>query len=129
MLMRSILVAMVAGFVCVFVFVLASCSGSKVSKEYADKINSSYEAGTALTYEVVKEELGNECIDITTSKNGVLVAIKGVSNQEYKEKLNGTDTNTKYDYIVITVVQEQCQHALFATGPAIDINGALINAK
>ena len=123
--LRNIFIAMAACFA--FVFALASCSGSKVSKDYADKINNSFSAGTLITYEEAKNALGNECIDVTDGgQNGLLVAVKGVTNENYKEKLNIQDANTKYDYIVITIVQGKCQRALFATGPASEINNSLI---
>ncbi len=111
-----------------FVFALASCSSSKVSKEYADQINSSYTAGTAITYEDAKNALGSECIDVTTGNGtaGLLVAVKGVSNENYREKLNNQDPNTKYDFIAITVVQGKCTYALFANGTASEVNTSLI---
>ena len=126
--LRGLFVAIAACFA--FVFALASCSASKVSKDYADHINNSYSAGTAITYEDAKSILGNECIDVTKVGNGghtgLLVAVKGVSNENYKEMLNTQDTNTKYEFIVITIVQDKCTHASYATGTASEVNTSLI---
>lgn len=105
-----------------FIFVLASCS--KVSKSYADKINDSYKNGSALKYEDVKSELGDECIDVTSNKNGRLVAVKGINASNYLEKLQKASTDEKFDFISITVVNGDCTYALYATGTAGEVLSA-----
>ena len=100
----------------VTVITLASCS--KVSKSYADKINNAYQAGNALTYEDVVNELGDECIDSTIAKNGLLTAVKGLTKENYKEKLNAASSDTKFEFITITVVQGKCTYAHYASGTA-----------
>ncbi len=107
-----------------FVFVLASCSN--VSKKYADKINDSYKNGAALKYDDVKKDLGDECIDCTTNQNGMLVAVKGLTVSNYKEKLEKASTDEKFDFISITVIQGNCTYALYATGTANEVSSALI---
>lgn len=95
-----------------FLFALASCS--KVSQSYADTINDAFKAGNCITYEEAKETLGSECLDDTKDKNGKLIAVKGVSKDEYKDKKFTEDT-TKYEFISITVVQGKCNYAYYGT--------------
>ena len=57
------------------VFALASCG--KISESYAEKINKAAEKGKHYTYEEVMEDLGDNAIDITLLKNGIIVAVKG----------------------------------------------------
>ena len=49
---------------------LASCSN--ISESYAEKINKAAEAGEHYTLEKVKEDLGDEAVDITVVGSGVL---------------------------------------------------------
>ena len=105
-----------------FIFVLAACS--KITKSYADKINDSYQNKSPLKYEDVKNELGDECIDVTTNKNGRLVAIKGVNSSNYLEKLQKASIDEKFDFISITVVNGDCTYALYATGTTGEVLAA-----
>ena len=120
---------------CGFVFLLAACSSSNVSKNYADKINDSYNGGkgTALTYDAVKKDLGDECIDITVinngTRNGILIAVKGLTAANYEERLKNASQDEKFDYITITVVQSNCTYANFGTGTAGDIQASILNGK
>ena len=107
----------------VTVITLASCS--KVSKSYADKINKAHENGNDLTYEDVVKDLGDECIDCTTVKNGMLVAIKGYTKDNYKEKLNAANGDTKFEFITITVVLGKCSYAYYASGTANEVLAAI----
>ena len=71
-----------------FVLTLASCS--KVSQKYADKINKAAEAGEAYTLAQVKEDLGDEAIEIIIPviNTGVVIAVKGCkSYDEIKTQL------------------------------------------
>ena len=114
--------------VLVFVALIALASCSKVSQSYADKINNNYQNKTNIvTYEEAKEALGDECIDITVAKTGKLVAVKGLNKDNYKEKLQAADADTKFSFIVITVVQGNCSNALYASGTANEALAATIN--
>ena len=72
----------------VLVVSLASCS--KVSQKYADKVNEAAEAGECYTLAQVKEDLGDEAIEIIIPviNTGVVIAVKGCeSYDEIKAKL------------------------------------------
>ena len=107
----------------VLAVMIVSCSS--ISRNYADKINESYKNGNALTYEEVVNTLGNECIDVTTNKNGMLVAVKGLNKDNYKEVLQHTDEHTKYEFITITVVTGKCTYAHYAIGTATEVLGGI----
>ena len=103
-----------------FVFMLVSCSS--VNKKYADKINDAYKNGNALTYEQVKKDLGDECIDSTDkNNNGLIIAVKGMKAEKIEEKLRKASPDEKFEFISITVVVGQCQYAYYATGTANEI--------
>ena len=123
--LRRILVSLALVFVAIIT--LASCS--KATQSYADKINNNYKDGNAITYEKAVEDLGDECIDVTLLKSGVLIAIKGYTKDTYEEKLNKADENTKFDFIVITVVAGKCTYAHFASGTAAEVKSAIANGK
>ena len=57
------------------VFSLASCSN--VSQSYADKINKAAENKENYTLETVREDLGDEAVEILLLNSGVVVAVKG----------------------------------------------------
>jgi len=113
-----------------FSFVLAACSNkSNVSQSYADKVNNSYKAGNTLTYETVKSDLNDECIDVTNDKNGVLVAIKGVPASNYQEKLDKAKDDEKFEFISITVIKGNCTYAYYALATKTEITSSIINSK
>ena len=71
-----------------FVFTLAACSN--VTQKYADKINKAVENGEHYTLAQVKEDLGDEAIDIIVPiiNTGVVVAVKGCTSvDEIKAQL------------------------------------------
>ena len=111
-----------------FIFSLTGCSS--INKGYADVINTAYKNGNAITYVEAKRSLGDECIDKTreesSKRSGLLVAIKGVTNEDAIK--NATD-EAKFDFIVITVVNDDCTYAYFATGSAAEVKSALNNSK
>ncbi len=82
------------------VFALASCGN--ISESYAKKINKAAEDDEHYTYTEVLEDLGDEAVDITLLKSGVIVAVKGCANlDEIEEKL---DDGKTVKGIVVTVV-------------------------
>ena len=81
------------------VFTLASCSN--VSASYSKKINKAAESGDCITYEQVKEDLGEDAVDITLLKSGAIIAVKGCrSISDIEEKIKSGKT---VKGIVITV--------------------------
>ena len=97
--MKKQLLSIIAIILCLCtVFTLASCN---ISESYAEKINKAAEAGEHYTYEKVLEDLGEDAIDITVLKTGVVVAVKGCSSlDELEDKL---DNGEKVEGIVVTV--------------------------
>ncbi|MBR7101006.1 MAG: hypothetical protein IKC74_01840, partial [Clostridia bacterium] len=59
---------------------LASCSN--ISESYAEKINEAAKEKDYYTYEEVKDDLGDDIVDITIAGNGVIIAVKGCSSVE-----------------------------------------------
>ncbi len=79
--------------------IITACSG--ISQSYADKINSQAEKKDYITYEEVMDKLGDEAIDITIAKSGVVVAVKGITSlEDLKKKIEEEDD--KVEGIVIT---------------------------
>ena len=80
------------------VFTLASCN---ISESYAEKINKAAEADEHYTYEEVLEDLGEDAIDFTILKNGVVIAVKGCTSlDDIKAKLDAGD---EVEGIIVTV--------------------------
>ena len=84
---KVLFVSIAAAFIALFA--LVSCSGSHATQAYSDKVNNLYSASSAITYTEALKDLGNECIDLTTKTNethtGVLVAVKGLTKDNYEE--------------------------------------------
>ena len=80
-------------FIMIFsVVLLASCSN--VTQSYADKINTAAENKEYYAYADVLEDLGDEAIDMTFLKTGIVVAVKGVtSEEELKAKIETVTPN------------------------------------
>ena len=79
---------MIFGFVGIclaFVFFLTSCSN--VSRDHADKINNAYKNQTTMKYDDVKKDLGDECLDITTNQNGLLIAVKVIKAENVEKRV------------------------------------------
>ena len=121
--LKRVLLGLVVSFA--FVFMLVSCSGSKVSKAYADTINNSHQAGNDVTCEDAKTALGDECIEIKTGNTGKLIAIKGLTKDNYQEKLNSVSDDTRFEFISITVVTDKCTYAFYGSGTVGEIKAAL----
>lgn len=127
---RNLLIALATLATCfAFVFALASCSGSKVSKAYADNINNAASNNSHITYEVAKNDLGKECNDWTIGGNGFMFAVKGYDNIENEEAFNklilGGDENTKYEAILIVCTNGKCISAKFVQGTGAEVSAAL----
>ena len=82
--MKKILMSLVL-FLCLFTL----CSCSKVSASYAKKINKAAENNEHYTVEQVREDLGDEAIDLNLLVGGAIIAVKGVSSlDELEDKLD-----------------------------------------
>ena len=97
--------------VALFATMLFSCSNA--TEDYAAKINEAAKAKESYTYEQVMEDLGDEAIDITFAKSGIIIAVKGVtSEEELKELVNSGE---KLDGIVVTMALGKATGAVFKT--------------
>lgn len=108
--MKKILSAVLA---CVLIIgcVLALASCGKISESYAKKINKAAEADEHYTYDQVKEDLGDNAVDITILKSGVIIAVKGCETlDEIEDKL---DDGKTVKGIVITVVAGKATSAIY----------------
>ena len=128
--LRNILVGLAICFA--FVFVLASCSNA--TKTYSDKINEAYQSGAAITYDEAVKALGDECIDLTkgtdsSSRYGIIIAVKGMTKDNYEEKIRNASDDSKFDSIAITVVQGKCTYSHFASQTAGEISASILNGK
>ena len=85
----------------VLVVSLTSCS--KVSQKYADKVNEAAEAGECYTLAQVKEDLGDEAIEIIVPviNTGVVIAVKGCESYDEIEAKLDEGKETKGIIIVI----------------------------
>lgn len=54
---------------------LVACGN--ISQSYADKVNKAAEKDEHITYTQVLEDLGEDAIDVTFMKTGVVIAVKG----------------------------------------------------
>ncbi len=78
---------------------LVSCGN--ISEGYAKKINKAAEDKDYYTYEQVLEDLGDDAVDATFLKTGVIIAVKGCDSlEDIKEKLEDGKT---VKGIVVTV--------------------------
>ena len=72
------------------VLTLASCSN--VSESYAKKVQKAADSGEHYTLAQVKEDLGDEAIEIVIGGFGVVVAVKGCTSlDEIKEKMSAEE--------------------------------------
>ena len=95
------------------VFTLASCS--KVTADYAEKINTAAENGEHFTVGQIKEDLGDEAVDFTFtvlgSTNGGIIAVKGcTSKEEIEEKIEAEE---KMEGLVITILNGKAVSAKY----------------
>lgn len=72
------------------VFMFAACG--KISQSYADKINKAAEKDEHMTYSEVKDDLGEDVVDLTVtiigSTNGALIAVDDCDSwDDIEEKL------------------------------------------
>ena len=95
----------------VFVFVLTLASCSKVSQKYADKVNEAAEAGECYTLAQVKEDLGDEAIEIIIPviNTGVVIAVKGC--ESYEEIQAKLDEGKEAKGIIIAIAGGEAKSA------------------
>lgn len=79
---------------------LVACGN--ISQSYADKINEAAEKDEHITYTQVLEDLGENAIDVTFMKTGIVLAVKGCkTSEDIKTKL---DDGKTVKGIVVTIV-------------------------
>ena len=72
---------------------LAFASCGKISESYADKINKAAKNDDHFTYEEVTKALGDDVIDLTMLKTGVVIAVKGCDSwDEIEDKFDDGKT-------------------------------------
>lgn len=85
--MKKILIALVMVF-----SLVALCSCSNVSESYAKKINKAAENNEHYTVAQVKEDLGEEAIDVNLFVGGAIIAVKGVTTfEDLKAKIDAEE--------------------------------------
>ena len=104
-------------FALLSVLVLAACSN--VTQKYADKINEAAAAKEYYTVEQVREDLGDEAVEILLLNNGVIVAVKGCETlDEIKAKVNeGEDVKG----IIVTIAMGKATAAKYQVITAEDL--------
>lgn len=94
---RIIAIAMVAVMLCM---ALASCSN--ISESYADKINKAADEKEHYTLKEVKEDLGDEAVELTLLDSGVVIAVKGCNSvDDIKDQL---DEGKTVKGIIVTIL-------------------------
>lgn len=88
---KSVKLLAVAMALVVLCMALASCSN--VSESYAKKINKAAEDKEYYTLDEVKEDLGDEAVEITFLGAGVVIAVKGCTSlDDLKEQVKDGKT-------------------------------------
>ena len=108
--MKKILSAIL---VCVLIIgcilTLASCGN--ISESYAKKINKAAEKDEHYTYDEVVEDLGDNAVDITFLKTGVIVAVKGCESiDDIQAKI---DDGKTVKGIVVSIVAGKATSATY----------------
>lgn len=102
-----------------FVGLVALASCSNVSKSYCNKINEAAYNSENITAEEAKSALGDECLDLTSSQilagNGALIGIKGLTKDDYSDKIKNADPHDKFEVIMIAVANDKCVSATYQT--------------
>ena len=98
-------------FAVVIAFVLSLASCSKVSQKYADKVNKAAEEGECYTLAQVKEDLGDEAIEIILPvvNTGVVIAVKGC--ESYDEIKAQLDEGKETKGIIIVIADGEAKSA------------------
>ncbi len=105
------LALVIATMLCATLFV--ACS--KVTQDYADKINEAAKNGNHYTYDQVMKDLGDGVLDATLGtdgfKSGIVTAVKGCKTKEDVEaKMKSGES---YEVIVITFLADKATLAKY----------------
>ncbi len=104
-------------FALVGVLVLVSCS--HVSQSYADKINKAADNNEHYTLAQVKDDLGDEAVDLTALNTGWIIAVKGCKSvEDIKAKL---DEGKEVKGIIVTITLSKAVRADYRTITADDL--------
>ena len=102
-----------------FVGLIALASCSNVSNSYCRKINDAAHDSENISVEDAKAALGDECLDFTSKEilagNGALIGIKGMTKDNYLEKITNADPHDEFEVIMITVAGNKCVGATYQT--------------
>lgn len=91
------------------VFALASCGN--ISESYAEKVNQAAKDGEAYTIEQIRDDLGEEAVEILFLNNGVVVAVDGCKSiDDIKAKI---DEGKTVKGILITVLAGKATAAVY----------------
>lgn len=92
------------------VLLLASCSN--VTEKYATKINEAAEAGEHYTVEQIRDDLGDEAVELLVFNSGVIYAVKGCESKEEIQAL--IDAGEEVEGITIVVLNGKAQSAKYS---------------
>ena len=124
----------VVSLVLVFVALITLASCSNVSQSYADKINNAAEKKEYVKVEDTKSALGDEYFELLIANSGVVLAVKGFKNTDYKDllaldnKLDELDKDSKVSCIIITVLAGNCTGAIYISGSASEVEAKIAKA-
>lgn len=115
--MKKLLKRISVLFALVGVMVLVSCS--HVSQSYADKINKAADNNEHYTLEQVRDDLGDEAVEVIAFNSGFIIAVKGCDSlEDIKAKLDeGKDING----IIVTFVASKATSAEYRKITADDL--------
>jgi hypothetical protein len=99
--------------------VFALCSCSNISESYATKVNEAAKNGEHYTYDKVLEDLGENAVDITLLKSGVIVAVEGCKTlDDIKDRI---DDGKTVEGIVVTIALGKATGAVYKAITADDL--------
>ena len=106
---RIISSVLVVAMILAVVFSLASCSN--ISQSYADKINKAAEDNKHYTLAQVKEDLGENAVELTILNSGVVIAVAGCKSvEDIEDKIEAGET---VKGIIVTVVASKATGAKY----------------
>jgi hypothetical protein len=106
---RIISSVLVVAMILAVVFSLASCSN--ISQSYADKINKAADDDKHYTLAQVKEDLGENAVELTVLGTGVVIAVAGCKSvEDIEAKIEAGET---VKGIIVTVLANKAISAKY----------------
>lgn len=115
--MKSFFKWFATAFTCLSLLFLVACSN--VSQSYADKINKATEDGESITLEQVRNDLGEECVEILLLNNGVVISVKDCKTVDDLSKK--IENEEDVEGIIITIVLGKAKNAAYRKITADDL--------